>query len=145
MVAVILLLSGLLVWASIGHLDTYAEANVIAKDKQLQIIVADQRAKMVKDGMTLNIEGEEVVIENVKLDEYGRALATGELDIKDGEYTGKVVVESIHPISFLLIYIYEEKSQRTGKKGRNCQGTCHHSDGSTGMWCDLFGNDSGLL
>ena len=90
LVAVILLLSGLLVWASIGHLDTYAEANVIAKDK------------MVKDGMTLNIEGEEVVIENVKLDEYGRALATGELDIKDGEYTGKVVVESIHPISFLL-------------------------------------------
>lgn len=102
LVAVILLLSGLLVWASIGHLDTYAEANVIAKDKQLQIIVADQRAKMVKDGMTLNIEGEEVVIENVKLDEYGRALATGELDIKDGEYTGKVVVESVHPISFLL-------------------------------------------
>ena len=88
LVAVILLLSGLLVWASIGHLDTYAEANVIAK--------------MVKDGMTLNIEGEEVVIENVKLDEYGRALATGKLDIKDGEYTGKVVVESIHPISFLL-------------------------------------------
>ena len=102
LVAVILLLSGLLVWASIGHLDTYAEANVIAKDKQLQIIVADQRAKMVKDCMTLNIEGEEVVIENVKLDEYGRALATGELDIKDCEYTGKVVVESIHPISFLL-------------------------------------------
>ena len=102
LIAVILLLSGLLVWASIGHLDTYAQANVIVKDKQLQIIVSDQRANMVKDGMTLNVEGQEVVIENVQMDAYGRALASGQLDIKDGEYEGNVVVESIHPISFLL-------------------------------------------
>ena len=44
----------------------------------------------------------EYVIASVDYDEYGRATAHAEAELPDGTYEAEVIVEQIHPISFLL-------------------------------------------
>lgn len=99
--AVLLLLAGLFVWASIGTLETKADASVIVEDHQALIIPGT--AQELKQGMTLRVASEEYVISRVEKDEYGRSTGRASVDQPDGAYEGEVVVEKTRPIDFLLI------------------------------------------
>ena len=102
LVAVIVLLAGLIVWSSVGELQTKAAGIAEVSNGEVTVTVAGERASMVDDGQTVIIDGQETVINNVETDDYGRAVGFAVLNVPDGKYNCEVVVESIKPIRFLI-------------------------------------------
>ncbi len=100
--AIIIFLLGIIVWASVGTLDTKADAYIEAKDNEIVVIVSGTKAESIKEGMIVEVEGKTTVLDKVVFDEYSRAVGTAVLTINDGKYNGDVVIESIKPISFLI-------------------------------------------
>ena len=100
--AVIAFLTGLIVWASVGTLETRAEGIAEARNGIVTIIVTGDRASLVEEGMTVEIDEETTVLSSVQMDEYGRAVGEAVLNVPDGKYRAEVIVESITPISFLI-------------------------------------------
>lgn len=98
--AVLVLLGGLFAWAAVGRLETTADARVFVEDHEAKVIV--DGAEILGPGMILRIFDREVVIAAAEDDEYGRTVGTAEVSLPDGVYEGKVVVESIRPLDFLL-------------------------------------------
>ena len=102
MMAIIIMLGGILVWASVGTLETKVDGVAEAKNGEVTLIVTGSKAEKIKEGMTLLINGNTAVIDKVEIDEYGRAVASAVLNVADGKYKAEVIIESIKPISFLL-------------------------------------------
>ena len=98
--AVILLLAGLFAWSMVGKLETKAEVKLVVSDHTAQIIPLG--SETLSDGMPLRVSGQEVRIAFARTDEYGRSVGTAEVNLPDGTYDGTVVIEAVHPISFLL-------------------------------------------
>ena len=98
--AVILLLAGIIAWASVGTLETAVDAAVHVEDHTAQVVTVGGRP--LAAGMTLRVAGQEFVIASAEADEYGRAVGIAAVGLPDGGYDGKVVVESVHPIDFLM-------------------------------------------
>ena len=76
---------------------------------KVKIAVSDHTAKVIPlgseslaDGMPLRVSGQEYQIAFSETDEYGRSVGTAEVNLPDGTYDGTVVLEAVHPISFLL-------------------------------------------
>lgn len=97
---VLLLLVGLLVWASVGTLETTADAKVIVSDHTAQVYLPGGEA--AETGMPLRVAGQEVLIASVETDKLGRTLCYAELFLPDGTYDGVVVTQRTRPISFLF-------------------------------------------
>lgn len=97
---VLLLLAGLLVWASVGTLETTAEVRVIVHEQRARIIPLG--AQTLEEGMTLRIDDQEYRIATVQTDSYGRAEGLTMISLPDGAYDGVVVVGQKRPISFLF-------------------------------------------
>ena len=102
LLAIILLLAGLIVWASVDTLETKTDALVEAKNGELVVIVTGVDALKVQEGMIVRIDNEDSSIDAVEFDEYGRAIGKAILNIPDGKYKAEVVLETIKPISFLF-------------------------------------------
>lgn len=101
--AVIVLLAGLIVWASVGEIQTKEHAVVSVKGDQAIVYVSGSRAEMVRQGNPVLIEGQTVTLSEVSIDEYGRAVGKATVNgLSEGSYEAEVVVESIKPISFLF-------------------------------------------
>ncbi|MBQ6492762.1 MAG: hypothetical protein IJI92_02730 [Erysipelotrichaceae bacterium] len=100
--AIIILLAGIIVWASVGELCTTAEAIVVSREGSDTVYVSGAKASQVKDGMTVVVEDKEAVIENVIFDEYGRAVGTIYVSLPDDTYKAEVIIERIRPIKFLI-------------------------------------------
>ena len=98
--AVIVLLIGILVWSAVGTLETTQDARVVVRDGKT--IVVTNGSRELKSGMTLRVASGEYMIGDTSSDEYGRTIGTAETGLPNGTYDGVVVVEQIHPISFLL-------------------------------------------
>ena len=98
--AVIILLGGLFVWASIGTLETKADVKVMVADHKA-VIVADG-ATVLAEGMPVHIATENCVIASTDSDDYGRIYGITEVSLPDGTYDGTAVIEQIRPIDFLL-------------------------------------------
>lgn len=98
--AVIILLGGLFIWASIGTLETKADVKVMVVDHKA-VIVADGAATLA-EGMPVQISTENCVIASTDSDDYGRIYGITEVSLPDGTYDGTAVVEQIRPIDFLL-------------------------------------------
>ena len=102
LVAIILLLAGLLIWASVDTLETKTEALAEARNGEVMVIVTGVDAVKVKEGMEVRIEDNKTSIDEVTYDEYGRAICKSILNVADGKYKAEVVLETIKPISFLF-------------------------------------------
>ena len=102
LLAVIVMLLGVFVWASVGRLETTIDAVVSVENKQGQIVLTGTDAEKIKSGMAVRIDESETDIKLIKYDELGRAIALCNFDVPDGNYKVKIVTESIHPISFLF-------------------------------------------
>ena len=98
--AVIILLGGLFVWASVGTLETKADVKVMVADHKA-VIVADG-ATVLAEGMPVQIATENCVIASTDSDDYGRIYGITEVSLPDGTYDGTAVIEQIRPIDFLL-------------------------------------------
>ena len=98
--AVIILLGGLFIWASIGTLETKADVKVMVADHKA-VIVADG-ATALAEGMPVKIATEYCVIASTDSDEYGRTYGITEVSLPDGTYDGTAGIEQIRPIDFLL-------------------------------------------
>ena len=99
---VIAILAGFFVWASVGRFETLADADVIVKDSRAAAYITGSNADSIQAGMTLRIGDAEYRITDVGRDLSGRAVAYADVSEPDGEYSSKVVIESVRPISFLL-------------------------------------------
>ena len=100
LVAVILLLAGVFAWPMVGTLETTAEVKVVVSDHTAQVIALGPET--LAEGMPLCVGGQDYLIAYTGADEYGRLTGTAEVTLPDGTYDGSVVVEAVHPISFLL-------------------------------------------
>ena len=100
--AIIILLGGLLVWSTVGTLETMADGVAEVKDNQAVIVVTDNTGNEVASGMTVRIGSENFTISAVEKDDYGRAVAHAPINKADGKYDVKIVTQSIHPIQFLF-------------------------------------------
>lgn len=101
--AVIIVLIGFLVWASLGSLETTIPATISVTNGEALAIVPGDSARKVQDGMIIRYDGKQTYLVNVEI-QMGIAVADiGSSDtLADGEYPAEVVVERIHPISFLI-------------------------------------------
>lgn len=97
--AVVVLLTGLVVWASVGKLETKVDATVIVADNNA-VVVLDE-ATTLEAGMELRIDDADYEIAAVETDEYGRMIGIAQVDLPDGVYEGKVVTDCTKPIDFL--------------------------------------------
>lgn len=102
LLAVIVLLAGILVWAGVGTLNTKVEAVATIANGEVEAIVSGANSEKIQEGMIIEIDGNQGVIDSVRIDEYGRALAKGLLNLKDGKYKAEIIIESIKPLSFLI-------------------------------------------
>lgn len=100
LVAVILLLAGIFAWSTVGTLETKADVKIVVTDHKAQIIPLG--SETLKDGMPFRVSGQDYRIAFSRTDEYGRSVGAAEVNLPDGIYDGTVVLESVHPISFLL-------------------------------------------
>ena len=101
--AVIIVLIGFLVWASLGSLETTVPATISVTNGEALAIVPGDSARKVQNGMIIRYDGKQTYLVNVEI-QMGIAIADiGSSDtLADGEYPAEVVVERIHPISFLI-------------------------------------------
>ena len=100
--AVLVLLTGLIAWGFLGHLDTKVDAKASIKDGWVTVKIPAIDAEDVKDGMEIEIEGKSTKIRDVVTDEFGRTTGSCSIDLPDGEYDAEITTESLTPVSFLF-------------------------------------------
>ena len=120
--AIIVLLTGVVVWGCIGHLETTLSAVLVADGGETVIYVKEADAETLKSGMTVRAGEQEFTISEISavpirvdttFPEY--ALHLGDFTegewvyavgvnggLADGVYKAEIVLERISPISFLL-------------------------------------------
>ena len=100
--AMILLLAGLFAWSTVGDLETLSHGKAQVQSGIAEIAVADISKGEPAAGMTLRIGKEEYTISSVDSDGLGRTVAYAPVSLEDGTYDVTIVIESVHPIAFLL-------------------------------------------
>ncbi|MBR1507340.1 MAG: hypothetical protein IJ619_05000 [Eubacterium sp.] len=100
--SIVLLLTGILVWSAVGVLETTKEAKAVVSDGRASVAVISSDDEELKTGMTLRVASGEYIISELEEDDYGRTVAVAQVSLPDGTYDAEIVVEEIHPISFLL-------------------------------------------
>lgn len=98
--AVIILLGGMFIWASIGTLETKVPVKVMVDD-YTAVIISDGTT-VLAEGMPVQISTQNCYIAATAQDEYGRVYGLTEVTLPDGTYDGTAVVEQVRPIDFLL-------------------------------------------
>ena len=101
LVAIIIMLVGFFVWMSVGIIETTVPVGVSTQNRRATVAIKSDVNTMSKD-MTLRVGGKEATILSTSTDNYGRTVGQAEVDLPDGMYDGTLVIESVHPISFLL-------------------------------------------
>ena len=103
LVSVILLLAGVCVWGVFGHIDSTLETNVHAERGAVVCTVSDAELSSVREGLTVKFGGYEAVITEIGQEDgaYVCALQSEQV-IPDGFYEGRIVRDSIKPLSFVL-------------------------------------------
>ena len=122
LIAIIVLLIGVLSWMVLGHLDTTVGVAVISEDRQAvcyvpkdkaDVVIKSGKIKISETEYTLHDAGYSPMVVTADTDvnillagglEVGAVVQPLRIDaqIPDGTYTGKVVVETINPIKFII-------------------------------------------
>lgn len=102
LVAVIVLILGLFVWSTVGKLETCASGIAVVTNGQAKVYLTEQSKGSAGEGAILRIDSKEYKITESSTDELGRPCSYADVDLPDGQYDSKVVVESISPLEFLV-------------------------------------------
>lgn len=100
--AVIVLLAGLLVCASIGKVETKYPVKAEVQEGSATVLLEADAEYTVKEGMVLRIGTSDNGIKYVRRLGDGETVVSADVSLPDGTYDAQIVTESITPISFLI-------------------------------------------
>ena len=101
--AVILLLSGLLIWSNFTAIESSAAGTAVAEKGILTITFEDEKKERnIKPGMELTVGETRTEISSVTTGENGRCTATASANIPDGVYDVKVGYKSTRILQLLF-------------------------------------------
>lgn len=99
MVSIVFLLLGLCIWGCFGQLRTVVQGQAVCENGVVSCILPDDNAAGVQPGMTAELGGQTGTVTQVS---GNVCTIETEESLADGTYTAEILVEAIHPISFLL-------------------------------------------
>ena len=99
MVSIAFLLLGLCIWGCFGQLRTVVQAEALCENGVLSCVLPDDNAAGVQPEMTVTLGKQAGTVTRVSGNECTIEM---EEPLADGTYTATILVETIHPISFLL-------------------------------------------
>lgn len=101
--AIILLLAGMLVWASIANIDSYAAGTAQVEDGKMLIqFDGEGLSQNVEAGMTATAGETASVISGVGRNEDGSVFAVADTQLADGTYAVRVVFRQTQVIRLLF-------------------------------------------
>ena len=104
LVAIVLILAGACVWGTFGHIDSIVNTTVHVQNGDAICTVSEQDITSVKPGMTVQFETYTGEVTNLELNSgrrYTCVLQT-EQEIPEGVYDGKIVIQTIKPLFFII-------------------------------------------
>ena len=99
LVSIVFLLLGLCIWGCFGQLRTVISVEATCENGVVSCLLPDDNAAGVQPGMTAELGGRTGTVTQVSGNE---CIIEPEEPLADGVYTAEILVETIHPISFLL-------------------------------------------
>lgn len=99
LVSIVFLLLGLCIWGCFGQLQTVVRAEANCESGVITGLLSQEDAAAVRPGMAAELGGRTGKVAQVNGNECTIEM---EEPLADGSYTAEILVESIHPISFLL-------------------------------------------
>ena len=104
LVSIIVLLAGACAWGIFGHIDSTVETSVHAENGAVTCYIAEDDMTSVQVGMSVRFGGFKAIITEIRsLDMLGYSCTLQpEQPVPDGVYEGKIVTDSLKPISFVL-------------------------------------------
>jgi len=101
--AVILLLAGMLLWASVASIDSFASGTGQVQDGTMRIMFEDaQIAKSVQTGMTVTAGDVSAQVSSIGYTDDGEMFALAPTSLADGTYSVQVVYRKTQVLSLLF-------------------------------------------
>ena len=101
--AVILLLAGMLLWASVASIDSFASGTAQVQDGTMRIVFEDpQIAKSVQTGMTVTTGDVSAQVSSIGYSDDGKMFALAPTSLADGSYSVQVVYRKTQVLSLLF-------------------------------------------
>ena len=101
--AVILLLAGMLLWASVASIDSFASGTAQVQDGTMRIVFEDpQIAKSVQTGMTVTAGDASAQVSSIGYSDDGKMFALAPTSLADGSYSVQVVYRKTQVLSLLF-------------------------------------------
>ena len=101
--AVILLLAGMLLWASVASIDSFASGTGQVQDGTMRIMFEDvQIAKSVQTGMTVTAGDVSAQVSSIGYTDDGEMFALAPTSLADGTYSVQVVYKKTQVLSLLF-------------------------------------------
>ena len=101
--AVILLLAGMLLWASVASIDSFASGTAQVQDGTMRIIFEDpQITKSVQTGMTVTAGDASAQVSSIGYSDDGKMFALAPTSLADGSYSVQVVYRKTQVLSLLF-------------------------------------------
>ena len=103
LISVLVLLAGALIWGIFGHVDSSLPVSITAENGSISCFVPGDKNIVPEKGMTVEVNGSQGVVQSVSQVSGGYECVIGsDAKLTNGAYDGKLVYESIKPISFIL-------------------------------------------
>lgn len=100
--AVIVLLAGFIVVASMTKLETKLPVSGEMSGGTFRIELLKSEAEKIKENMPVRVADQETKIDYIYSEDNRHVTATATIDLPDGVYDAEIITESIAPLSFLL-------------------------------------------
>ena len=97
--AVIVLLIGLFIWGTFGHIETIVAGDIHVKDGEAICYIEANDIEYVEPGNVIRWGDTEGTITEVDTE---TGIADADIELPDGHYKAEIVLENIKPISFVL-------------------------------------------
>lgn len=103
LIAVILLVSGLLLWSGFTTIESYASGQAHVSGGEITVTFEDSdQAAHVKPGMEIEVGGQTCEVLAVGTDNNGKVIASAEYSMPDGTYEARVGYNTVQVISMLF-------------------------------------------
>lgn len=119
--AIIVLLLGVCIWGTFGHLDTRLKVGAVHENNKTKCYITEDSIDKVSEGMVILIDGVEGSVSSISakpiqisdVDAYLAHVAGFESDqwvyeavcdvnVSDGVYEAEIITDSVAPISFVI-------------------------------------------